>query len=154
MSSTGALQRPDAASLQSRWRSLALTRHIDRGQSDPRGFEYSTFRKRPPTSELTLENQFRLARNKVEKRALRDRVHSHVADPLKPTLISLYMSRKGAFSIEEKGGDVDEEEIEEKQKEPQRTESIPWYYKEPSTKFMVVFLIAATGVVLYVNVYM
>ena len=111
----GNLQQPDAALLQSRWRSLRFPRHIARGQFAPSGVEYTRFSDGTPTSGVMPENQPRMTGQVRVKQDLRYRAQPKLADPLKPTITSLFMSGNGTFSIEEKAG---EEEEEEEEKEP------------------------------------
>lgn len=109
---SGNIQQPDAALLQIPWRSLRFSRHIARGQFAPHGIGFTSFSNGTPASGVTLENHPRLARQVRLKRDIRYRAQPQLADPLKPTMTSLFMSGKGAFSIEEKAGEEEEEEEE------------------------------------------
>ena len=108
----GNIQQPDTALLQSRWRSLRYSRHIASGQFAPTGAEYTRFSDGTPASGVAPENQPRLAQQVRVKQDIRYRAQPQLADPLKPTMTSLFMSGKGAFSIEEKAGEEEEEEEE------------------------------------------
>ena len=106
----GASRLPAAMFLRGRWQTLGFSTAFDSEQIAFRGAGLNSFSNLTFMSGPTPEDQRRHAQQTRLKEYIRYGTQPQLANPVKPTLITLYMSRGGAFSKDEKAGEEEEEE--------------------------------------------